>query len=50
MVRDESGAVTLFDQVLAQRGFAIFKLDNRGMGNRGRNLPRPRKTGSEQWS
>ena len=35
-VRDAWGAVDLFDQVLAQQGFAILKVDNRGMGGRGK--------------
>lgn len=39
-VRDECGTISLFDQVLAQRGFAVFKLDNRGTGNRGRKFAR----------
>jgi dipeptidyl-peptidase-4 len=29
---------SLFDQLLAQRGFAILKVDNRGMGNRGKKF------------
>jgi dipeptidyl-peptidase-4 len=41
VVRDSSGAsffesVNPFDQILAHRGFAVLKVDNRGMGNRGR--------------
>lgn len=36
-VRDAwGGAPALFDQVLAQRGFAVLKVDNRGMGGRGK--------------
>jgi dipeptidyl-peptidase-4 len=35
-VRDAWGAVDLFDQVLARQGFAILKVDNRGMGGRGK--------------
>ena len=35
-VRDAWGAIDLFDQVLAQQGFAILKVDNRGMGGRGK--------------
>ena len=35
-VRDGSHTVDGFDQVLAHRGFAVLKVDNRGMGNRGR--------------
>jgi dipeptidyl-peptidase-4 len=35
-VRDAWGAVDLFDQVLARQGFAILKVDNRGMAGRGK--------------
>ncbi len=35
-VRDAWGAIDLFDQVLARQGFAILKVDNRGMGGRGK--------------
>ncbi len=35
-VRDNARAMDAFDQVLAHRGFAVLKVDNRGMGNRGR--------------
>ncbi len=35
-VRDSARAMDAFDQVLAHRGFAVLKVDNRGMGNRGR--------------
>jgi dipeptidyl-peptidase 4 len=35
-VRDAWGVVDLFDQVLARRGFAILKVDNRGMAGRGK--------------
>ncbi len=35
-VRDAWGAIDLFDQVLAQQGFAILKVDNRGMAGRGK--------------
>lgn len=37
-VRDSSHTISGFDQVLAHRGFAILKIDNRGMGNRGRSF------------
>jgi len=32
---------SLFDHLLARRGFAILKVDNRGMGNRGRKFAEP---------
>ncbi|HEY3991049.1 MAG TPA: alpha/beta fold hydrolase [Acidobacteriaceae bacterium] len=32
------GRVTLFDQVLAEHGFAVLRVDNRGMGGRGRDF------------
>ncbi len=35
-VRDAWGVISLFDQVLARQGFAILKVDNRGMANRGK--------------
>jgi dipeptidyl-peptidase-4 len=35
-VRDSARAIDAFDQVLAHHGFAVLKVDNRGMGNRGR--------------
>ncbi len=35
-VRDAWGAIDLFDQVLARQGFAILKVDNRGMAGRGK--------------
>ena len=38
LVRDEWRTVTLLDQVMAQRGFAVLKVDNRGTGNRGRKF------------
>jgi len=38
LVRDAWRTVSLYDQVLAQRGFAILKVDNRGTGNRGRQF------------
>ncbi len=37
-VRDTSEAIGPFDQVLAHHGFAVLKVDNRGMGNRGRTF------------
>jgi dipeptidyl-peptidase-4 len=38
LVRDSWRTVSLLDQVMAQRGFAILKVDNRGSGNRGKNF------------
>jgi dipeptidyl-peptidase-4 len=35
-VRDAWGTMSLFDQVLARQGFAVLKVDNRGMANRGK--------------
>jgi len=32
------GANQLFDQLLAQHGFAVLRIDNRGMGGRGRDF------------
>jgi dipeptidyl-peptidase-4 len=37
-VRDAARTVDAFDQVLAHQGFAVLKVDNRGMGNRGRKF------------
>ncbi len=37
-VRDAWRTVNLLDQFLAQQGFAILKVDNRGSGNRGKNF------------
>jgi dipeptidyl-peptidase-4 len=37
-VRDSARTIDAFDQVLAHRGFAVLKVDNRGMGNRGREF------------
>jgi dipeptidyl-peptidase-4 len=37
-VVDKWNAISLFDQLLARRGFAILKVDNRGMGNRGKKF------------
>ena len=38
LVRDSWRTVNLLDQVMAQRGFAILKVDNRGSGNRGKKF------------
>ncbi len=38
LVRDEWRTVSPLDQVMAQRGFAILKVDNRGTGNRGKKF------------
>ena len=38
LVRDAWRTVSLLDQVMAQRGFAILKVDNRGTGNRGKTF------------
>ncbi len=38
LVRDSWRTVSLLDQVMAQRGFAILKVDNRGTGNRGKKF------------
>jgi dipeptidyl-peptidase-4 len=40
-VRDSSHTIDAFDQVLAHHGFAVLKVDNRGMGNRGRKFAMP---------
>lgn len=40
-VRDSAHTIEPFDQVLAHHGFAVLKVDNRGMGNRGRNFAMP---------
>jgi dipeptidyl-peptidase-4 len=37
-VRDSARTMDGFDQILAHHGFAILKIDNRGMGNRGRSF------------
>jgi dipeptidyl-peptidase-4 len=37
-VRDSAHTVDPFDQVLAHRGFAVLKVDNRGTTNRGRKF------------
>jgi dipeptidyl-peptidase-4 len=42
VVRDSWGGATfLFHNILAQRGFAILQVDNRGMANRGRAFATP---------
>jgi dipeptidyl-peptidase-4 len=38
LVRDAWRTVSPLDQVMAQRGFAILKVDNRGTGNRGKKF------------
>ena len=38
IVRDSADTIDPFDQVLAHHGFAVLKVDNRGMGNRGRDF------------
>jgi dipeptidyl-peptidase-4 len=40
-VRDSARSIDSFDQVLAHNGFAVLKVDNRGMGNRGRKFAMP---------
>lgn len=35
VVRDAYGTINAFDQILAHEGFAVLKVDNRGMWNRG---------------
>jgi dipeptidyl-peptidase-4 len=42
-VRDEWGTISPFDQILARKGFAVLKVDNRGMANRGRAFAAPIK-------
>jgi dipeptidyl-peptidase-4 len=37
-VRNAARTIDAFDQVLAHHGFAVLKIDNRGMGNRGRKF------------
>ena len=37
-IHDGMGTVGMFDQYLAKKGFAVLKVDNRGMYNRGRNF------------
>ncbi len=40
-VRDAWGVIDPFDQILARQGFAILKVDNRGMANRGKAFALP---------
>ena len=40
-VRDAWGTIGFFDQILARQGFAILKVDNRGMANRGKAFALP---------
>lgn len=40
-VRDAWGTIGLFDQILAKRGFAVLKVDNRGMAHRGKAFALP---------
>ena len=42
-VRDAWFGGDLFDQILAQQGFAVLHVDNRGMGNRGKAFALPIK-------
>ena len=42
-VRDAWGVIGPFDQILARQGFAILKVDNRGMANRGKAFAVPIK-------
>ena len=37
-VRDDYRTMGAFDQILAHRGIAVLKVDNRGMGNRGKKF------------
>ncbi len=37
-VRDAYGVMSPFDQLLAKQGIAVLKVDNRGMGSRGRKF------------
>jgi dipeptidyl-peptidase-4 len=41
IIRDSVHSIDAFDQVLAHRGFAVLKVDNRGMSNRGRKFALP---------
>ena len=43
-VRDEWGTISAFDQLLAREGFAVLKVDNRGMTNRGKAFALPIKS------
>ena len=38
LVRNSWGVISLFDQIMARRGFAIFKVDNRGTPARGKRF------------
>ncbi len=38
MVREKWEKNALFDQLLVERGFAVLRVDNRGMGSRGRSF------------
>ncbi len=40
-IPDTWGEIGFFDQILARRGFAILKVDNRGMANRGKAFALP---------
>ncbi len=42
-VRDEWGTISPFDQIMARKGFAVLKVDNRGMANRGKAFAAPIK-------
>jgi dipeptidyl-peptidase-4 len=42
-VRDTWGTINPFDQILARKGFAILKVDNRGTANRGKAFALPVK-------
>ena len=42
-VRDAWGTIGFFDQILARQGFAVLKVDNRGMANRGKAFALPIK-------
>ncbi len=42
-IRDGWGEMGLFDQLLAKQGFAVLKVDNRGMSNRGKAFALPIK-------
>ena len=41
--RDAWGTIGFFDQILARQGFAVLKVDNRGMANRGKAFALPIK-------
>ena len=42
-IPDTWGEIGFFDQILARQGFAILKVDNRGMANRGKAFALPVK-------